>query len=64
MFDEKTCKVFSFTVKSVVEMTKFHLSQPEAQAHQLFISSEQVSQDPLENYFGKHPFVLVSPIEL
>ena len=53
MFDEKTCKVFSFTVKSFVEMTKFLLSQPEAQAHQLSILSERVSQDPLENYFGK-----------
>ena len=36
-------------VKSFVEMTRYLLSQ----GKDLFILSERVSQDPLENYFGQ-----------
>ena len=37
------------TVRSFVEITKYLLSE----GKDLFILSERVSQDPLENYFGK-----------
>ncbi len=40
----------SSTVKSFVEMTKVLLSQPDSPG--LFLLSERISQDPLENYFG------------
>ena len=39
----------SRSVNSFVEMTKYLLSQ----GRDLFILSERVSQDPLENYFGQ-----------
>ena len=42
---------FPSTVKSFVEMTKFLLSQPGVQG--LFFLSARISQDLLENYFGK-----------
>ena len=32
-------------------MTK--LSQPQASGEKLYVLSERISQDPLENYFGK-----------
>ena len=38
-------------MKSFVEMTKFLLS--ECKEDKLFLLSERISQDPLENYFGK-----------
>ncbi len=38
-------------VQSFVEMTRFLLSQPDGQGN--FFLSERISQDPLENYFGK-----------
>ena len=38
-----------YSVKSFVEMTQYLLRQGE----DLFILSERVSQDPLENYFGQ-----------
>ena len=38
-------------MKSFVEMTKFLLS--ECKEDKLFFLSERISQDPLENYFGK-----------
>lgn len=38
-----------FTVKSFIEMAKYLLSQ----GRDLFLLSERVSQDPLENYFGQ-----------
>lgn len=38
-------------MKSFVEMTRFLLSQPGSEG--LFLLSERISQDPLENYFGK-----------
>ena len=34
-------------------MTKFILSQPQASGEKLYVLSERISQDPLENYFGK-----------
>ncbi len=34
-----------------MELTKFLLSQPDSDG--LFVLSERISQDPLENYFGK-----------
>ena len=37
-------------MKSFVEMTQYLLSQP---GDKLFLLSERISQDPLENYFGK-----------
>ena len=42
-------------VMSFVEMTKFLLSQPQdpATTQKLYLLSEHLSQDPLENYFGK-----------
>ena len=39
------------TVKSFVEMTRYLFSQPNSEG--LFFLSERISQDPLENYFGK-----------
>ena len=39
------------TVKYFVEMTRTLLSHPKA--GDLFILSERLSQDPVENYFGK-----------
>lgn len=42
---------FSSTVKSFVELTRYLLSQPGSEG--LFLLSERISQDPLENYFGK-----------
>ena len=47
-----TCFPFPFTVKSFVEMTRFLLSKPDSDG--LFLLSERVTQDPLENYFGRH----------
>ena len=42
---------FSYsTVKSFVEMTKFLLSEDNGA---VFLLSERLSQDPLENYFGQ-----------
>ena len=38
-------------MKSFVEMTRFLLS--ENSESNLFLLSERISQDPLENYFGK-----------
>ena len=38
-------------MNSFVEMTRYLLSQPDSK--DLFLLSERVSQDPLENYFGK-----------
>ena len=43
--------IFIFAVRSFVEMTKFLLSQENSQ--NLYFLSERLSQDPLENYFGK-----------
>lgn len=40
-----------YLVKSFVEMTKYLLSQTGSEG--LFLLSERISQDPLENYFGK-----------
>lgn len=40
-------------VMSFVEMAKFLLSQPQDPAQKLYLLSERISQDPLENYFGK-----------
>ncbi len=37
-------------MKSFVEMTKYLLSDP---AQKLYVLSERILQDPLENYFGK-----------
>ena len=37
-------------MKSFVEMTKYLLSDP---TQKLYVLSERISQDPLENYFGK-----------
>ena len=34
-------------------MTKYLLSQPQASGEKLYVLSEWISQDPLENYFGK-----------
>ena len=42
---------FFYIVKSFIEMTKYMLSQLGSVG--LFLLSEHVSQDPLENYFGK-----------
>lgn len=42
--------IIIITVKSFVEMTKYLLSQP---GEDLFFLSERITQDPLENYFGK-----------
>ena len=41
--------LFLGIVKSFVEMTRYLLSQGE----NIFLLSERVSQDPLENYFGQ-----------
>ena len=38
-------------MKSIVEMTRFLLSQPGSEG--LFLLSEVISHDPLENYSGK-----------
>lgn len=38
------------TVKSFIEMTKYLLPEKESN---LFLLSEKVSQDPIENYFGR-----------
>ena len=38
-------------MNSFVEMTRYLLLQPDSEG--LFLLSERVSQDPLENYFGK-----------
>ena len=38
-------------MKSFVEMTRYLLSQPNSDG--LFLLSERISQDPIENYFGK-----------
>ena len=40
-------------MKSFVEMTKYLLSQPKDTHRKLYVLSEHISQDPLENYFGK-----------
>lgn len=50
--EHSTC--FSFNaVSSFVEMTKFLLSEnSESSQDSLFLLSERISQDPLENYFG------------
>ena len=40
-----------FFVRSFVEMTRYLLSQPNSDG--LFLLSERISQDPIENYFGK-----------
>lgn len=40
-----------FCMKSLVQMTKYLLSQPGG--GDLFLLSEWMSQDPLENYFGQ-----------
>ena len=42
-----------FAVKSFVEMAKYLLSQPKDSDQDLYLLSERISQDPLENYFGK-----------
>lgn len=34
-------------------MTRFLLTQPKDSDRELYILSERISQDPLENYFGK-----------
>lgn len=41
------------TVKSFIEMVKYLLSQPKDSDQNLYVLSERISQDPLENYFGK-----------
>ena len=38
---------------SFVEITKYLLSQPKDSDQKLYVLSERISQDPLENYFGK-----------
>lgn len=38
---------------SFVEMVKYLLSQPQDPTEKLYVLSERISQDPLENYFGK-----------
>ena len=43
-------KPLFFTVKSFIEMTKYLLPEEESD---LFLLSEKVSQDPIENYFGR-----------
>ena len=43
----------ALVVKSFVEVTKYLLSQPKDLDQELYILSERISQDPLENYFGK-----------
>ena len=45
----KLMTVFHFAVKSFVEMARYLLSQEQG----LFLLSEKISQDPLENYFGQ-----------
>ena len=40
-----------FLVKSFIEMTKYLLSLPGSDG--MYFLSERISQDPLENYFGK-----------
>lgn len=45
------CLSIFITVKSFVEMARYLLSQPGAEG--LFLLSERITQDPLENYFGK-----------
>ncbi len=45
---------FFFPVKSFVEMTKYILSEtPADNSESLYFLSERISQDPIENYFGK-----------
>ena len=39
-------------VKAFVEMTEYLFSLPESE-RPLFVLSEHISQDPLENYFGQ-----------
>ena len=45
------CVCVCVIVTSFVEMVKYLLSQPGAE--DLFLLSERITQDPLENYFGK-----------
>ena len=40
-------------VKSFVEMAKFLLAKDHGTDPDLFLLSERISQDPLENYFGQ-----------
>ena len=44
--------VYVFSVKSFIEMTKYLLSGVD-QGKSLYFLSEKISQDPIENYFGK-----------
>ena len=39
-----------FAVKSFIEMVKYLLPEEESE---LYLLSEKISQDPVENYFGK-----------
>lgn len=43
--------LFFYAVMSFIEMTKFLL--PENDNSDLFFLSERISQDPIENYFGR-----------
>ena len=48
----KFVNVLFHVVKSFIEMTRFLLGQS-SEGETLFLLSERISQDPLENYFGK-----------
>lgn len=46
-----TLYCYSFAVRSFVDLTQYLLSHPGAEGK--FFLSERLTQDPLENYFGK-----------
>ena len=44
-------KVINFAVKSFVELTRYLTTLPDTTGQ--YFLSERISQDPLENYFGR-----------